>query len=903
MLTLPSLNDLRASAARARYRADPVAWVTEVLGETIWSKQREIFNALVTYPKVAVPSAFGTGKCVEINERIALYDGRIVTAKDLLGRHFVVPAFTPTGKQVPAIAWATDNGTQPVCRVTTDAGRQITRTGNHPLYAAKRVFTRVGRGPQVTVEGWTAISDLVVGDLILVPDQLHVSGGRRIDDDHVKLLGYLLGDGGTTTSITFTQEDGPAKTEFEGIVNRLGGRTTKATDTTLRCTGHDPTVFANGSNPILNLARDWGLFGVKSKDKSFPDFVWELPNDQLSMLLNRLFACDGWACTRKATGSMQAQIGICLASEKMIRDVEMALLRLGICGRVRARKMKCDGKEFPAWEWAITKSSAVVQFAAIVGIFGKEPQVDDARTCAVSMSTRNATKWHTIGAPVGYHWQPIKTIESLSPAPTVTISVDNYHTFITTVVEHNSFIAARAAVWWVTTHAPGEAFVITTASTYAQVRSILWREMGRAFEKAGSPGRMNQTEWHMLMPNGREELVAFGRKPADMDTTGFQGLHAPYVLVIIDEAAGVPTSIFEGAEALVINDDSRILAIGNPEDAVSEFYNVCKPGSGWHVIRIPADCTPNFTGEHVPPSVAHQLISRSWVEFKRRKWGEDNPMWIAKVLAEFPEVNESGLIPISWIRAAQDRVIVPTAADVIHLGIDVGGGGNKSITAVRHGGRVRIVRKDSNPDTMQVAGNVVADMRTYTPSEVKIDKIGIGRGVVDRLKELGKPITGVNVALPANDDTSFINVRAEGYWDLRMAFQDGLIDIDPADEDLAAQLVSLKYERGSAGRIAIESKDKIRSRGGVSPDEADAVMLAWLDRTKGRRKRKATWGRGDGGGKRGGKSAALIRDTIGSSLTANHTSAVEHQSPPVADRERRVQNRLRPAGRVVSTDR
>ena len=41
-----------------------------------------------------------------------------------------------------------------------------------------------------------------------------------------------------------------------------------------------------------------------------------------------------------------------------------------------------------------------------------------------------------------------------------------------------------------------------------------------------------------------------GRKPADYDVVAFQGIHARYVLVIIDEAGGVPKSIFDAVYAL-----------------------------------------------------------------------------------------------------------------------------------------------------------------------------------------------------------------------------------------------------------------------------------------------------------------------------------------------------------------
>ena len=403
-----------------------------------------------------------------------------------------------------------------------------------------------------------------------------------------------------------------------------------------------------------------------------------------------------------------------------------------------------------------------------------------------------------------------------------------------------SWIAARIAAWWIDIHPPGEAFVVSTARSGKQVKAILWRELHRAHSAGKLRGRLNQTEW-WLEVEGREEMVAFGRKPDDMDPTAFQGIHARYVLVILDEAAGISSQLFEAASSLIVNTDSRMLAIGNPEDAGSEFSDVCNPGSGWNVIRIPAFITPNFTDEEVDEEICKELISETWVEEKRKKWGEKSPLWKAKVKAEFPDSQIDGLIPISWIRAAQDRTLKSQGEK--ELGVDVGGGRDKSVVASRVGPVVRIIHRDTNPDTMQTCGKVVVCLKETGAAIAKVDEIGIGRGIADRGKELKKPIVGINVASAAIDSERFINLRAESYWNLRELFETGDIDLDPEDEDLAAQLVAIKYKTTSAGKIQIENKKEMIARLGKSPDDADAVDLAFLKIPEVKKQKGATWGR------------------------------------------------------------
>ena len=132
--------------------------------------------------------------------------------------------------------------------------------------------------------------------------------------------------------------------------------------------------------------------------------------------------------------------------------------------------------------------------------------------------------------------------------------------------------------------------------------------------------------------------MAYGRKPADYDPAAFQGIHARYVLVIIDEAGGVPKSIFDAVDAvdaLATNIDARVVAVGNPDDPASHFATIYKPGSGWHVETISALDTPACTGEEVPAELLPLLVSPEWVEERKLRWGVTSPIYQSKVLGEF----------------------------------------------------------------------------------------------------------------------------------------------------------------------------------------------------------------------------------------------------------------------------
>jgi hypothetical protein len=438
-----------------------------------------------------------------------------------------------------------------------------------------------------------------------------------------------------------------------------------------------------------------------------------------------------------------------------------------------------------------------------------------------------------------------------------------------------SFTCALVVLWWIDCHSPGTAYAVTSAPTAVQVRGILWKEIGRAHARSKIfasesgleplPGDVNQVDWQITMPAGNREIVALGRKPDEHEPTAFQGQHAEFPMYLFDEACGMPLSLFEAGDSLIANDNGKAVAVGNPDDPASHFAEICKPGSGWHVIEVGAFDTPSFTGETVPKLLTDVLIGKLYVEEKRKRWapswywvdrdgnpssvadgvrvvcplGQEetatHPFWQSKILGKFPTVSEAGkLIPITWLMRALHRRLAPEGPK--KLGVDVGRGGDSSTGCLRHGPVFRIQWEDRIPDTMHTCGQAIAFAKKHGVSELNIDTVGVGAGVVDRATEvvavekLPFEVNGINVGEAADDDEQFANRRAELWWAVRTRFEhvDGpeAIDLDPLDEDTQAELLEIEYTRTSSGKIQIETKEHAAKRGVPSPNRADAIMLA-----------------------------------------------------------------------------
>lgn len=133
-----------------------------------------------------------------------------------------------------------------------------------------------------------------------------------------------------------------------------------------------------------------------------------------------------------------------------------------------------------------------------------------------------------------------------------------------------------------------------------------------------------------------------------------------------------------------------------------------------------------------------------------------------------------------------------------------------------------------NYNTMELVGLIRRIIDKEAPNKVCIDCIGIGAGIVDRLREIGYDcVEGVNVARSANNKDKFRNLRAELWHDMReWLAQESAVSIPDSDE-LLGDLTSLGYKFDSSGRLQIESKDELRKRGMKSCDTADALALTF----------------------------------------------------------------------------
>ncbi len=436
-----------------------------------------------------------------------------------------------------------------------------------------------------------------------------------------------------------------------------------------------------------------------------------------------------------------------------------------------------------------------------------------------------------------------------------------------------TYTAAYAVLWWLMCFR--NSLVITTAPTEHQVRDVMWREIRRAYR--GHEDLIDGTLLRTSLELG-DKHYANGLSTNAPDR--FQGFHQDNILFVVDEAPGVAEEIFEAIEGSMTSARARMLLLGNPTARSGTFYEAFHGRRElWSTFHISAFDTPNFQGpnaqEKDPASpdsevrdreygelVLPGLVTPKWAADALINWGETSPMYQVRVLGEFPSEGEDTLIPLRLIEAAVNREIEDPSPEApaeefpedrpddpekspepdktsVEIGVDVARfGSDRTVICVRKGARVLSLSSYQRQDTMATAGAVARAIADHEPGVVRVDEIGIGAGVVDRLRELElKHIEGANVSAKASNSEQFLNARAEIFDGLRVRFESGRISI-PEDRELIGQLAALRYSFTSSGQMKLEGKDELRRRGLPSPDRADALALAFASIMTGRNQYK-----------------------------------------------------------------
>ncbi len=413
--------------------------------------------------------------------------------------------------------------------------------------------------------------------------------------------------------------------------------------------------------------------------------------------------------------------------------------------------------------------------------------------------------------------------------------------------------------------------VACTAPTAHQLGDILWSELAKWHRMSFFQDEFIIQKDKMFHKEAPKEYWARAISPSvkaskEEQAETLAGLHADHLLIIVDEASGVPDPVFVPLEGAMTQEDNKVLLIGNPTKNKGYFHDTQfdpELGKKWHRYHWDSRKSSN--------------VSPEMVDYFRMKYGEDSNVFRIRVAGEPPLDDENTLIPLSWSIACVGNEILVADEEPIYLGVDVARyGDDSSVVLPRKGNKILPWKTYRNMNTMDLAGLVVQDFIDLGAEGIGVDGIGVGGGVVDNLQRrqnAQKFTHEINASSSPTVPGKYRQLRDELWWRMRVkcekqlySFPDVVVHIAGVDvnlgQELANELSTPTYDPDTgAGLMKVESKKDMKKRGHASPNIADALgiteffySIAWNlwgvgEQRRKKRKRKHPLPGGGGSGK------------------------------------------------------
>ena len=388
-----------------------------------------------------------------------------------------------------------------------------------------------------------------------------------------------------------------------------------------------------------------------------------------------------------------------------------------------------------------------------------------------------------------------------------------------------STIESWAILWFLVTRPFPK--ILCTAPTAHQLHDILWAEASKWLRNSKMLGDILEWTYEKIYLKGhREEWFAIARTSNKPDA--LQGTHAEHILIIIDEASGVPDVVFEPVLGTLSTNDAKLLMCGNPTQLAGFFYESHNDKKDLYITHV-------INGEN------SSRVDREYIKLIAEMFGTDSDVYRVRVLGEFPKANPDSFISLDMINT--DFIDIGDIYS-IDLGVDVARFGDDESVIATVFNKLRLSKLNifQHNDTMELTGQVVNIIKSLNKDypdvrvNVKVDCDGLGVGLYDRLREVinekGLNARAVECHFGAkggkvrnSEPISYFNSTGIMWGLIRTKFKEKSLYIIE-DSELINQLTNRKYFIESDGDIRLERKEDMKKRGVHSPDRADALALA-----------------------------------------------------------------------------
>lgn len=357
---------------------------------------------------------------------------------------------------------------------------------------------------------------------------------------------------------------------------------------------------------------------------------------------------------------------------------------------------------------------------------------------------------------------------------------------------------------------------VVTANTLTQLNTKTWRELALWHKRAINRHWFEWSATKFAHVQDKATWYISAVPNSEHNSEAFAGLHSEFKLIIYDEASGIPDKIWEVTEGAMTDGGSLWIVFGNPTRNEGRFHACFYKDKRW--------ITRNIDSRTVKRTNKRELD-----EMIAAYGGLDTDPVRIRVLGQFPRQSSTQFISTELASGAINRELPLEAHFMmpIVIGADVARyGDDKSVIAIRQGRKVLEIQTYSGLDTMSFAHKVSVAIRKFRPVATFVDVVGVGAGVVDRLRMLGYDIIEVNGGSKAREPERYADKRAEMWKDMREWL--GGADV-PDTVDLYEGFIHVEYFFDDKERLRLERKADMKARLGKSPDEADAIAMTFAE--------------------------------------------------------------------------
>lgn len=377
-------------------------------------------------------------------------------------------------------------------------------------------------------------------------------------------------------------------------------------------------------------------------------------------------------------------------------------------------------------------------------------------------------------------------------------------------------------IWYLFCHL--DAQIGATAPTSEQIHDVLWKEVALWMGKM--PNQLQELfEWqtgYIRVKERADTWFARARTARKEAPEAMAGLHGEHVLIIADEAPGIPDEIYRSAEGSMTGPNVLVLLIGNGTRNLGYFYDTHHDDkANWQTFQFSSEDSP--------------IVEEGYIDRMESKYGRDSDEFKIRVMGGFPsseQMDDQGWIPLlveAMITMVPEETRFSNSRRV--MGVDPSGEGDDTTRwVIRDNYHARVVATENTSNEKTIAMKTLNLIKEFEiqPEDVIIDAFGVGKNVKAEVLLLDHTmnVTAINTGDEADDSDVYINKRAECCFRAREWFISGggLVG-----DELRRDILAFPYRNNMAGKKQIMDKPKIKKRLGRSPDRGDAFFMTFYN--------------------------------------------------------------------------